>query len=313
VVAIERAGDPDELAQYLSFLSLEDCEVVVVDASSHAAFEENRRVLRWVGRHVAPSERQRTSTGAIDLVRAGSMLASCEKVIVANANVRYSAAELDELLALLDQHEVVEPQDYLDPMPWWGSIDAARMLVHRGIEPHPDHGATFAFRRSALRGLRGLDIDYYDEPEDPVRKLAMQGAEVHSASDLFVRRTPPELEEWVEERPRQAGDDFALPVKSAFFFGLLPLALLLTIFGGFRLAGGYAGTIAFATVALAMRGRAGASAFFPLRACLFAPLWVLERSVSVYWALYRKLRVSGAEPDPAPVAERTSSRAASGE
>jgi hypothetical protein len=313
VVAIEHADDPAALAEYLSFLSLEDCEVVIVDASARAAFEENRRVLRWVGRHVAPSERQRTASGAVDLIRAGSALASCDKVIVANASVRYSAAELDELLALLELHEVVEPQDYFEPMPWWGSIDAARMLVHRGIEPHPDHGATFGFRRAALRGLRGLELDYFDEPEDPVRKLAMQGAEVHSASDLFVRRTPPELEEWVEERPRQAGEDFALPVKSAFFFGLIPLALLLTMFGGLRLAGGYAGTIAFATVALAVRGRAGASAFFPLRVCLFAPLWVLERSVSVYWALYRKLRVTTAEPDPAPAAERTNSRVASGE
>jgi hypothetical protein len=312
VVGIERADDPGELAQYLSFLSLEDCEVVIVDASARAVFEENRRVLRWVGRHVAPNERQRTSSGAIDLVRAGTALASCERVIVANASVRYTAAELHELLALLELHEVVEPQDYFDPMPWWGSIDAARMLVHRGIEPHPDHGATFGFRRSALRGLRGLELDY-DEPEDPVRKLAMQGAEVHSASDLFVRRTPPELEEWVEERPRQAGEDFAQPVKSAFFFGLLPMALLLLVFGGFTLAGGYAGTIAFATVALAVRGRAGASAFFPLRACLFAPLWVLERSVSVYWALFRKLRVTTSEPDPAPAAERANSRVASGE
>src|SRR4051812_37134319 len=58
VIGIERAGDPGELAQYLSLLSLEDCEVVIVDGSTRAAFEENRRVLRWVGRHVAPNERQ---------------------------------------------------------------------------------------------------------------------------------------------------------------------------------------------------------------------------------------------------------------
>ena len=51
---------------------------------------------------------------------------------------------------------------------------------------------------------------------------------------------------------------------------------------------------------LALRGRAGASAFFPLHACLFAPLWVLERSVSVYWALFRKLR--GVEPEPVRIA-----------
>jgi hypothetical protein len=313
LVAIDRCDDLRDLAQYLSSLQLEDCEVVIIDDSGPAAFDENRRVLRWVGRHLAPTLRHRSASGAIDLVRAGSTLASCEKVIVAQSAVRYSAAELDDLCSLLDLHEVVEPQEYFDPMPWWGSIDAARMLVHRGIEPHPDHGATFGFRRSALRGLRGLELDLMDDGDDAVRRLSMQGAEVHSASRLFVRRTPPELEEWVEERPRLAGDDFAMPVKSAFFFGLIPMALMLMAFGGLRLAGGFAGTIAFATTALAIRGRAGAASFFPLRACLFAPLWVFERSVSVYWALFRRIRVASAEPGDAPTAERVNPRVASGE
>jgi hypothetical protein len=313
LVTIERSDDPRDLAQYLSSIQLEDCDVVIIDDSRPDVFDENRRVLRWVGRHVAPLPRHRSASGAIDLVRAGSALAACEKVIVAQSTVRYTPAELDELCSLLDSHEVVEPQEYFEPMPWWGSIDAARMLVHRAIEAHPDHGRTFGFRRSSLRGLRGLELDLIDDGEDAVRRLAMQGAEVHAASELFVRRTPPELEEWVEERPRLAGDDFALPVKSAFFFGLLPMALLLMVFGGLRLAGGYAGAIAFATVALAVRGRAGAAPFFPLRACLFAPVWVLERSVSVYWALFRKLRVTTTEPGTAPAAERANPRVASGE
>jgi hypothetical protein len=68
---------------------------------------------------------------------------------------------------------------------------------------------------------------------------------------------------------------------------------MLAVLGGLDLAGGYASVIAFASVALAMRGRAGAASFFPFRSVLFAPIWVLERSVSVYWALFRKL--SGSE------------------
>jgi hypothetical protein len=77
--------------------------------------------------------------------------------------------------------------------------------------------------------------------------------------------------------------------------------MLLAVLGGVRLAGSYASVIAFATVALALRGRAGAAQFFPLRACLFAPLWVFERSVSVYWALYRRVR--GADVQTAGVSE----------
>ena len=95
---------------------------------------------------------------------------------------------------------------------------------------------------------------------------------------------------------------------------MLPMAMLLLLFGGVRIASGYAGAVAFASIVLAVRGRSGAAAFFPLRACLYAPLWVLERSVSVYWALLRKVRFAAIEPPPAVVADGAhGSRAASGE
>src|SRR5205085_3258830 len=147
-------------------------------------------------------------------------------------------------------------------------------------------------RRSAIRGMRSLE-SATDAGDDHVRRLSSRGAEVHSASDLFVRRYPPRFSEWLRQRPRQADDDFSMPVKTAFFFALIPMALMLALFGGLRLAEGYAGAVAFASLTLALRGRIGASRFFPLRICLFAPLWVFERSVSVYWALLRK--VSGGE------------------
>jgi hypothetical protein len=181
--------------------------------------------------------------------------------------------------------------------------------VHRGIEPQPDHGATFGFRRGTVRALRALHMI---DDRDPARRLATAGAEVHAASDVFVRREPGAFDDWLQERPRIAGNDFSLPLKSAFFFSLVPFLLLLGLLGGMRLAGVYAGIIAFSSVGLALRGRAGASAFFPLHACLFAPLWMLERSVSVYWALFRKLR--GVEPETVRIAvpETHASRAGVG-
>ena len=72
--------------------------------------------------------------------------------------------------------------------------------------------------------------------------------------------------------------------------------------------------IAFSSVALALRGRAGAAPFFPLRACLFAPLWVLERSLSVYWALLNKLRGTSEDTLGVAVPDRASgTKVASGE
>jgi len=308
VVLVEGAaaasGELREMAQYLSTLGVADCDVVILDPSPRLQFDLNARVLRWVGRHVA------VRPGA-DLVQLASTYAACEKVIVAAEDIRYTAEAVGQICDLLDVHEVVEPQDYLDPLPWWGGIEAGRILVHRGIEPQPDHGATFGFRRSAVTALRSLGAG--EVLDDQARRLAAAGAEVFAATSIFVRREPGPLDEWLAQRPRLAGNDFSLPMKSAFFFSLVPLLLLLALAGGAALAGGYATAIAFASVALAVRGRAGARPFFPLRACLFAPLWVLERSVSVYWALFRKLRGTETGPARIVVPDRAHAKVASGE
>jgi len=269
VVRVERAASSftelRDLAAYLSTLGVAGCDVVILDPSPGLQFDLNRRVLRWIGHHLAMRPE-------VDLVQAASANATCEKVIVAADDIRYTPEAIGQLCDLLDAHEVVEPQDYLDPMPWWGGIEAGRILIHRSIEPQPDHGATFGFHRSALRAV---------------------GTEVYPATDVFVRRQPGALSEWLSSRPRLAGNDFALPMKTAFFFSLVPLLVLLATLGGLQLAGGYAGMIAFTSVALALRGRSGAAMFFPLRACLLAPVWVFERSVSVYWALFLGVRWRG--------------------
>lgn len=315
VVAIDATTAPEgglrSFADYLSTLGVAGCDVLVIDASPAFEFEEHRRILRWVSRHTAARVQHRIADGAIDLLRAAADLAACEKVIVAGEDARYTQGDVDQMCDLLELHEVIEPQVYLDPLPWWGGIEAGRMLVHRGIEPAPDHATTYGFRRSAVRSLRGLA--QLDPSEDPVRRLGAVGAEVFPAPDVFIRRRPPQLQEWFRDRPRQATEDFVLPFKTAFFFALIPVALLMFAAGGLQMASGYAGTIAFTSLALALRGRTGASPFFPFRACLFAPVWVFERSVSVYWALFRKLRATVEAPDPNTVPHPASGqRAASG-
>jgi hypothetical protein len=287
--------DEDELqdlASYLSFLTVADFDVIVIDDSPSHVIERNRRVLRWVARHAV-------AKGPFDPVRAALDVAACEKVIVADARVRYDEATLGEMCLLLDVHEVVEPQDYLDPLPWWGGLDAGRMLVHRGIDPLPDRGSTFGFRRSAVRGLRSIDSAI--PVTDHVRRLASQGAEVFSAGELFVRRMPPMFGEWFDKRPAEADADFAMPAKTIFFFSLLPILAALAILGDTSMAGAYAGAITCGAMALALRGRLGAARFFPWRACFYAPMWVFERSVSVYWALWRRVTDRGIETPRIPV------------
>jgi hypothetical protein len=307
VVPLDRvSATTDELrdfAEYLSLVASTDIDVVVVDGSPAQELEENRRVLRWVARHVAARPQHRVASGALDPVRMAIDVAACEKVIVADREVRYCADSLDDICLLLDIHEVVEPQDYYDPLPWWGGIDAGRMLVHRGIDPLPDHGSTFGFRRSAVRGLRA--IDGASPARDHVRRLASQGADVFSAADVFVRRIPPMLQHWWQQRPILADVDFVIPAKTVFFLTLLPVAIVLAVLGGAGAAGGYAGAIACASMALAVRGRNGAAPFFPWRACLYAPLWVLERSITVHWALWRRLTSKETRVPPAAVPAAT--------
>jgi hypothetical protein len=308
VVLIESADALRELARYLSDLGVAGCEIIILDPSPRMQFERHARTLRWVGKHLRVRPDHRAPGGAVDLVRAAADVASCEKVIVATDDVRYSPEAVFRICTLLDIHEVVEPQDYLDPMPWWGGIDAGRILVHRGLEPRPDHGATFGFRRGALRTMTASEA-----ATDQVRRLAAHGADVHPANDVFVRRQPRVFTDWLAHRPRLAAEEFEMPVRTAFFLALLPILALLAALGGTAIAGSYAGLIAFASVALAVRGRIGASSFFPLRACLFAPLWILERSVAVYWALLRKVRGADTETVHAAAPEHAGDQMASGQ
>jgi len=277
VVVLENpSADLRDLAAYLSEIAVANFEVIVVDRS---ASEENRRVLRWVGRYVH---------SYADTIRAAIDLTTCDKVIVADASVRYGMDALDMMTVLLELHEVVEPQAYFDPLPWWGGIEAGRVLVQRSLHAVADHGSTFGFRRRVIRGLRSIEPAV---AQDSVRRLASQGAEVFTAIGTFVRRLPPAFSDWVRDLPRRAEEELVVPARAALFILFLPFLVALSLLGGGRVAGTLAGAIAFATVVLAVRGRFGAARFFPLRACLFAPLSILQRSIGVYCALFRRVSV----------------------
>jgi hypothetical protein len=189
-------------------------------------------------------------------------------------------------------------------LPWWGGLEAGGILLRRAIGPLAADSFTFGFRKRAVRGFRSIDSSI--ATDHPVRRLESHGAEVFSAMEIFVRRIPPTLDRWLRDRPRS----FDQP---AIFFGVLPLALILSLLSGPRVAALYLGVLGFCALALAIRGRMGATSFFPLRACFYAPVWLLERSISIYWALL--LDMTGTrEPDRMPIptgAEGVSSRPSS--
>ena len=285
------------LARYLSTLSAAECEVIILDRASDVEFDEHRRILRWVGTHQATSDP--------DTLRAAYDAASTEKVIVAAPCSRYTPAEVAQLCELLDRYEVVEPEEFIEPMPWWGGLDAARILLLRGVDHPGGDSSTFGFRRSVFRPLRSIEELQADTH---LRRLMLQGTDFYSAREVFVRRQSQSFRQWLGTRAVEARNDFSYPMKAAFFLGLVPLVIILALIGGGRFASGYAGVIAVGAVMLAVRGRAGAAKFFPLHACLFAPLWIVERSVGIYWALFERLRGRPVEPQK-PAATGANQRA----
>src|SRR5687768_1125302 len=137
-----------------------------------------------------------------------------------------------------------------------------------------------------------LRVGHYDgdvlfDNEEIVRHFLLKGASVCHANDFFILKRPPTLRKWREQRPRQAYEDFVMRAKTLAFMAVLPAAAIALWLGGVGALLSYAGAVAGVSMVLAERGRRGAAMrFFPAGVTLHAPLWVLERAVSVYWALY---------------------------
>jgi len=137
-----------------------------------------------------------------------------------------------------------------------------------------------------------LRVGHYDgdvlfDNEEIVRHFRLKGARVKYARDFFLLKLPPTFEKWIEQRPRQAYEDFVMHAKT-LFFASLPIFLALTwMKAGWQLSLIYVTVISVGACASAARGLTdGAARFFPTQIVFYAPLWIAERSVSTYWAFY---------------------------
>jgi hypothetical protein len=266
----------------------------VVDGSPAPVFAAHHLAWSSIARHVGVDPQYRYLNGKVNGVHTGVALASCEKIILADDDIRYTARDVALMCELLDEHEMVRPQNYLSPLPWWARMEAARMLVNRGVLRTGDYPGTCGLRRSAMLRVGHYDGDVLFDNEEIVRHFIVKGATVCHANDFFILKRPPTLAKWREQRPRQAYEDFVMRAKTLAFMAVLPVAgLALALWGAGALLA-YAAAIAACAIIVAERGRRGrARGFFPARVTLHAPLWVLERSLSVYWALYWRIAYGG--------------------
>lgn len=282
------ATESAELANYFRTLNDAGCDVVVIDGSPAPVFQQHREAWHSLCRHEEVDGSFGYLNDKVNGIHTGVKLAAVEKIILADDDIRYAPSEIDRVCELLDNFEVVRPQNFLAPLPWWARMEAARMLINRATLRIADYPGTCAFRRDTMLRVGHYDGDVLFDNEEIIRHFARAGATISYATNLFVPKRPPNFRKWIEQRPRQAYEDFGLREKTALFFSL-PIVALVTGFTwgakGLLVSSLILSAIAIA-LAVAGRLRGRASAYFPWSVCLFAPLWIVERSFSTYWALY---------------------------
>jgi hypothetical protein len=295
------AGPIEELAAYLRGIAPEVGEILVVDGSPPPHYEAHARALRGVARHLPPHPDLRFAMGKVNGVITGVRECRRERIVIADDDVRYDAAALRRLAALLDEAELVRPQNHFDELPWHARWDTARTLLNRVFTGDPgfpvgDFPGTLAVHRSAFLAVGGYDGDSLFENLELMRTIRAAGGRVLTPLDLYVARRPPSTDHFFSQRVRQAYDDFAIPARLGFFLAALPLAAREATARGegrpwrrgpARLAAAALGIVA---VAEAGRQRAGGAAHFPATSSLLAPAWALERSLCAWLAVVARLR-----------------------
>jgi hypothetical protein len=277
--------DLTDLAAYVQCIGRR-MPVIVVDGSDPAIFARNAEVFAGVT-HVRPDRGFGCANGKVAGVLTGFALCS-EKVVVADDDVRYEPAELDRLERLLDEADVVSPQNYYRPMSWPAWWDSARLVINRAL-PSGDYPGTLGLRLTGPMRELGYDGDVLFENLELIRSVVADGGRALVARDLFVRRLPPEPAHFLGQRVRQAYDSQAQPLRLAVELSLLPVGVL-----GLRRQAVLCGLLA-AGLGLAEIGRrrAGGGAHFPPAVLLFVPLWLAERAACAWVALGRRALAGG--------------------
>lgn len=282
-------GQRGELAAYLAEIAPCCAEVIVVDGSPPEVFAANAVAFGTHATHVPPASDEDWLMGKVSGVRTGLRIATREKVVIADDDVRYDREALRRTAALLDGHNLVRPQNYFARLPWHARWDTARTLLNRSLGH--DYPGTLAVRRSPLLAIGLYDGDVLFENLELIRTVRAHGGRVASPLDLYVARVPPSSGHFWGQRTRQAYDDFALPVRMALWLAVVPLLLLSARHR--RSAPPFAAAVLSVIAAERGRRRAGGATYFPATSSLLAPLWVLERGVCAWLAVLQRLRFGG--------------------
>jgi glycosyl transferase family 2 len=280
-------GDHDELADYLATIA-NVADVIVADGSPPAV--RARHAVAFGGVATQVSVEARSINGKVDGVCAGVRAATSERIIVADDDVRYTPVSVRAVADALDDADVVVPQNVFPPdMPWHARWDSSRSLINRALGT--DYPGTLALRRSTFVAAGGYDGDVLFENLELIRTVEAAAGRVRIRRDLFVTRLPPGTDRFLEQRVRQAYDDFARPARLIAALATLPLVAAAA--RGRRWGLLAAGTLASIAVAEVGRRRDDGVAHFPASTPLFAPVWLVERGACAWLAVASRLVLGG--------------------
>ncbi|MFL6205188.1 MAG: glycosyltransferase [Acidimicrobiales bacterium] len=267
------------LMAYVRGLTSVVAEVIVVDSSPEAVFRVHAERLDRKVVHLRPDVD--LPMGKVANVRTGLEHARHDRVVIADDDVRWDGDLLAEAVAALDRADVVRPANHFRPSRWHTRWDTGRTLIARATGG--DWPGTMLVRRSALPA-EGYAGDCLFENLELVRTVRAGGGQELVLHGVVVPRDPPTTRKFLEQRVRQAYDELARPPRFLLQLAVAPILVL-----GRRRAW-VALTLGSVGVAELGRRRAGGTRVWPWTAALWAPAWVLERSVTSWLALGQWLR-----------------------
>lgn len=274
------------LSGYLWRLSRTVDDLIVVDGSPQETFDAHARAWSCHVRHMRPAIR--TTNGKVAGVMTGVRAARHDHVIIADDDVRYRRVELVRMLALLQSHDVVRPQNFFHPLPWHARWDTARTLLNR--LGGGDWPGTLGVRRSMLLAAGGYSGEVLFENLELVRTMRAAGGREAVPLDLFVARRPPDAAHFLSQRSRQAYDEWARPARFAAQLALLPAGIAVARAGPGWLLAAAACSIAAAEIG---RRKGKGRTVFPPSSALWTPAWLAERAVTSWMALGTRLFLGG--------------------
>ena len=287
-IATDNGEELPELTAYLCELA-NMLDVIVVDGSPEQVFRNHHSEWARICSHVSVDRDLVTGNGKVGGILTGIRLAQHERIIVADDDVRYGPVELAQVLSYLDHADVARPQNYFQPAPWHALWDMSRSLLNRMTGG--DWPGTFGVRASALCATHGYRGDVMFENYEMVRTITVAGGREIAPLNVFVRRRPPAANQFFKQRTRQAYDEFARPSRALLQLALLPILLGTAIQKRWRLL--VVAGLAVVVLAEAGRRRGGGASVFPGAASVLAPVWLLERSICIWFAFAEHVRHQG--------------------